>query len=659
MARSSKPFTPPGVLSTRGGAARTLPKFDEVVGVDPDDPEGLIPLAVSLSPLECRIPQWIPGPGVGRTHTLTLWWRVRGVDVQADSESFTGPLNPAHFPYPLYVPIDFMREIDAEVEAFYTVADQGGSLTPSLPWTLTVDNNPPRFQHPDDKARFVDPAIELSGITEAVLAANPFIEVEIPAYVGRAGRDRVGYYLSNITPPFPPVQKGSQEFPLVIDPLILSIPAEHFRGLINGTAYLQYRLYDRAGNFTLAFSAPMDFQVNLISDPSNLPPPDIRVPAYLDSLIKRDDARAIVAARIPSQYDDFAPGDSVVMIWDGRPVLPAQPITSFPFPVDIPWDILRGPDPLALTEADVRYEIHRPGRPPVPSPSSFFWVNLTIAGQDHADAPALLNATLALVDVVGKGSGLHNELDFRDATAGAEVWVRLYQDPMPGERLELYWNGTGPVAHYEVQPGDVFGQLVQFTDVPGNIIVGGGDRPDLPVYYTTSNQVNEQQSGDTLVNVHAAPLILFDAPLIQHSLHGGGQYLTCQSQPAICHGVYWFIRDDVRFQAGDQIQFFWQGFSKSNWADPIDGTDFTVTVSYITNGQAIRVWPWDTKIEPMRRYASATAEFFVFRGGQVVGQSKVGYVRIDRVFPGSVEPCQPGDANFCESLDDECSGSSG
>ncbi|MDQ0740633.1 hypothetical protein [Pseudomonas sp. W4I3] len=630
--------------------------FDEVVGVDPSDPEGLIPLAVSLLPLDCRIARWIPGPSNGRTHTLKLWWRVRGVDVEADSQAFTGPLDPSLFPYSLHIPIDFMREIDAVVEAYYTVTDEGGTVTPSLPLTLTVDNNPPRFQHPDDKARFVDPAIELSGITEAVLADNPFIEVEVPGYVGRAGRDRVGYYLSNNTPPFPSIQTGSQEFSLTSDPLILRIPAEHFRGLSNGTAYLQYRLYDRGGNFTLAFSAPMDFPVNLIADPSKLPPPDIRPPAYLDSLIKRDDARAIVAARIPHQYDDFVPGDSVVMIWGGRPVLPAQPITGFPFSVEIPWDILRGPDPLALVEDEVRYEIHRSGRPAVPSPSSFFWVNLTIAGQDHANAPALLNTTLALVDVLGKGSGLHNELDFSDAVAGAEVWVRLYHNPVAGERLELNWNGTGSVAHYEVQPGDVAGQLVQFTDVPGSVIVGGGNRPDLPVYYTTSNGVNDQHSDTTPVNVHAAPLIQFDAPLIEHTLHGGAGYLTCQSQPAICHGVYWFIRDDVKFQTGDKIQFFWQGFLQNNWSEPIDGTDFTVTVDYVPNGQAIRVWPWDTKIEPMRRFASATATFFVLRGGAAIGLSGQGRVRIDRVFPGSAAVCQRGDVGFCDSLIDECPG---
>ncbi|MFC6296498.1 hypothetical protein GNF76_14410 [Pseudomonas sp. CCM 7893] len=642
------------IPSRAGGKIIMLPGFDEIVGVDPDDAEGLIPLSVSLQPLECRIPQWVPGPTPGRTHTLKLWWRIQGVNVEADSHSFTGPLNPDDFPYPLYVPMDYMRELDAVVEVFYTVEDEAGDETPSDRRTLTVDNNPPRFQHPDDKARFVDPAIEASGITEAVLAANPVIEVQFPAYIGRAGRDRAGYYLSNSTPPFPPAQTDIQEFVRTDEPLILRIPADYFRALSNGTAYLQYRLYDRAGNFTLAFSAPMDFNVNLIPSPGMLPAPQIRPPAYIDFLIKRDDARAVVAAVIPFLYDGYAPGDEVVMIWDGRAVLPPQPITHFPFPVEIPWNILRGTGPLARMEVPVRYEIHRAGRPPFPSLVNFSWVDFTIAGQDHVNAPALLNLTLAVVDVFGNGSGLHNELDFRDRDVGAEVWGRLYVNPQPGERLELYWNGVGPVAHYVVQPGDAFNQPFQFTDVPGSVIVEGENSPNLPVFYITSNGINEQYSPDTPVNVHVAPLIKFDAPLIQHTLTGPSRYLTCESQPSICHGVYWFIRDDASFLPGDEVEFFWQGYLSNAWENPIDGTDFSTTVEYAAGGLAVRVWPWNTKIEPMRNFASATAGFFVRRNGGLIGESGVGRVRIDRVSPGTGKICQPGDVGFCDDLQEDC-----
>lgn len=268
----------------------------------------------------------------------------------------------------------------------------------------------------------------------------------------------------------------------------------------------------------------------------------------------------------------------------------------------------------------------------------------------------MLNPTLGRVDVFGKGSGLHNELDFRDATAGAEVWVRLYQNPVPGQLLELYWNGVGPVAHYTVQPGDTFDLPVQFTDVPGSVIVDGGNYIDLPVYYTTSNGVNEQQSDNTHVNVHAAPLVRFDAPLIEHTLHGPAKYLTCESTPAICHGVYWFIRDDFRFNPGDEIEFFWQGYLENNWEGPIDDTDFSITVNYVPGGQSVRVWPWETKIEPMRNYASATAEYFVRRGGALIAHSQIGRVRIDRISSGSGRPCQPGDFGFCDDVQEGCAG---
>ncbi|KAF1030904.1 MAG: hypothetical protein GAK37_01067 [Pseudomonas sp.] len=294
--------------------------FAEIVGVDPTDPEGLIPLPVSLVPLQCRIPQWIPGPSPGRVETLKLWWRIQGIDVLADSHPFTGPLNPADFPYPLYIPADYMREVDAVVQIYFTIEDETGFVTPSDPVTLTVDNSPPRFTDPDEPPRFVDPDIALSGITEAVLAAHPIIEVLVPDYIGRAGRDSIGYYLNANVPPVPAIQRDRVVFEFIDEPLILDIPADYFRTLANGTNHLQYRLYDRAGNFS-GFSAPLTLLVNLIAGPANLPRSQIRPPAYSDMLIKRDDGRATVAAGIVAQYDNFAPGDSVVMRWDGRDVL--------------------------------------------------------------------------------------------------------------------------------------------------------------------------------------------------------------------------------------------------------------------------------------------------------------------------------------------------
>ncbi|MGY2293035.1 hypothetical protein ACW9H6_25445 [Pseudomonas sp. SDO528_S397] len=633
-----------------------LDPFEEIVGVADSDPEGLIPRGYTEFPLQCRIKKWAPGPSLGRTNTLELIWTIGGVDVVADSREFTeAQFAVEPFPYSLYVPKNFMLEFEAVAQVRYRVREPGSPDVESPARMLKIDRNPPSFFLPSDQLTFVDPNIIASGITEAVLAANEFIEVVCPDYNGQSGNDQIALYLSDETPPFPLIHNYIQTFVFSDEPRVLRVHRDFFRALPNGTAFMTGRLYDRAGNYS-ALSAATSFQVNLIASPGNLPAPRIRPPAYNDFLLKRDDARAEIFVVINPQYTGFMPGDSVVVIWDGRPVLPAVPITTFPFEVSIPWDILRVPGPLMLEEVPVSYEIHRPGRPAFPSPVSFFWVDFTIAGQDHANAPALLNGTLAPLQVFGKGSGLLNELNLQDRVAGASVWVRLYVDPQPGEVLDLYWNGTGPVAQYTVQPGDVFDQLVRFVpDLSGAFIVSAGNHPQLPVFYTTSNGVNEQHSPLTLVNVHVDPLIQLAPPKIDHTLHGSAQYLTCDSRPATCHGVRWTIAPDDRMALDDEVKFYWQGFRTNNWSDPIAETSFdaaiTLTAEHLANGVLMTVLPWDTKIEPLRRFASATGTYYLYRGGALIGESTVGRVRIDRVFAGSGIVCNPGDTGFCDGTD--------
>lgn len=655
MAAPTKP-TSFRTLSRRNGVLMLDP-FREIVGVPESDPEGLIVRPFRDMPLECHINKWVPGPTLGRTNTVELIWSVGGVEVPVDPHQFDeASYAAAPEPIVLHVPAHFMLDFDAVIELRYRVKEDGNPDVDSLPRTLRLDRNPPSFLLPSDSPWFVDPDIAASGITEAVLAANEFIEIGIPDFVVRAARDQASIYLSDETPPFPLIHTVIKTFDFTDEPLIIPVHRDFFRALPNGQGFMTGRAYDRSGNFS-PLTASTSFNVNLIPSPSNLLPPVIRPPAYLDLLLKRDDARAGIVAQVPAPaYTDYMPNDSVVMIWDGRPVLPALPITGFPFSVPIPWNILRVPGPLAREEVPVRYEIHRAGRNPFPSPVSFFWVDWTIAGQDHAGAPALLNPTLERVQVIGNGSGLSNELDLRDRVVGASVWGRLYVDPQPGEVLALYWGSRGPLAHYTVQPGDVFDQLVRFVpDVSGADIVAEGNHPEMEVFYTTSNGVNEQHAPQTLVNVHVDPLIELDAPKILHTLLGGGNYLTCASLPAICHGVRWLIPADSRMREHDQVELFWQGFSSNAWENPIDDTDFqgreSITAEHLQNGVPMVVLPWETKIEPMRVYASATAQYFLYRGGALVGQSKMGRVRIDRVSPGSGKVCQPGDPGFCDGTD--------
>jgi len=639
----------------RSGSILVLGPFIEIVGVDDADPQGLIPRAFLERPLECRIPRWLPGPSLIRNNTVELIWRISGFEAVADSKEFTrAEFDATVFPYSLYVPTIYMVS-DAVVEVFYRIKEIGSDDQDSPSRLLTVDRSPPSFISPDDLLVFEDPDIAASGITEAVLAANEFIEIRVPPYNDRADADSVALYLSQRNPPFPQIPVHVQVFASTADALILRVPREVFRNLPNGPVFMTYRLFDRAGNFS-GLSAPAPFEVNLIASPSDLPAPQIRPPAYNDLLLKRDDARAGITAQIPSQYTDFLPGDQVLMIWDGQPVLPVRPITGFPFDVPVPWTILRGTGPLARVEVPVRYEIHRSPLPPFPSPVAFFWTDFTIAGQDHLNAPALLNNTLARVRVFGNGSGLADELDNRDREVGATVWVALYQNPQPGEILELFWNGIGPISSYTVRSGDSFNQLVRFVpDVSVAFIVAQGNHPSTPVWYTTSNGVNEQLAPDTLVNVHVEPAAELVAPKIAHTLHGPASYLTCDSRPAICHGVRWTIDPDPLMRVNDQLVFDWQGFARNNGEEPIDGTEFeqqiTLTAEHLRDGVVVTVLPWDTKIAPMVRFSSASANYYLRRGGGLIGVSRTGLVRIDRLTPAGTI-CHPGDSGFCDGSDE-------
>ncbi len=635
-----------------------LDAFEEIVGVPVSDPEGLIVSLYREMPLECRIRKWAPGPTRGRTNTLELMWTVSGHDVVADQFVFDqASFAATSFPFSLYVPAQYMLDFEVAIEVWYRVVEPGSPPINSPRRTLKLDRNAPVFISPQDAPHFVDPDIASSGITEAVWDANEYFEIAAPNFLTRGRDDQVALYLSDETPPFPLIYDYIQTFHFIDEDLILRVHRDLFRLLPNGEAYMTARAYDRSGNYS-PLSAAMAFKVDLIPSPSNLPPPEIRPPAYNDFLLKRDDARAGIAVLIPYEYTGYQYGDEVVVIWDGRQVLPGRLITHFPFEVLIPWDILRIPGELMPETVLVNYEIDRNGRKRFPSPPSFFSVDFTIAGQDHANAPDLLNPTLSKVLIYGNGSGLLNELDSRDRELGASAWTRLFVGPKQGETLKLFWRDRGPIASYTIKPGDAVDQLIKFEpDISGALIVAEGNHPDLPVHYFTSNGVNEQLSPDTLVNVHLNPPIEFPDPVIQHTLLGSVPYLTCESRPPICHGVLWRVPVEAPMEVGHVVDFWWQGYRKNNWSDPIDGTQFNIQVTledvHFDKGLTIVVKPWETKIEPMRTFASATAKYFIYQGLTLLGKSAEGIggrVRIDRTTPGNTI-CQPGDPGFCDGTD--------
>jgi hypothetical protein len=627
----------------------------DIPGVDSGDPRGVIPRSRLQGPLQVNIPMWNPRPEplLDEPHIVRLRWVWAGVDEVVDSRQVFGPPPPLPAVISLEVPLSRLTdEGSGTAQLYYTVQDSFGGVSVLNPRrTLTIDLDSPELLNPLDTVDFV--VAPTPNVDEQYLLDNVPVAFNIPFYTVRADRDRIEFYLSNRDNP--PLSAADAEYVIALasDPLVAYVDPDIFRRLNNGDAYIFYRIFDEAGNFS-SQSAGLLFQLALTPLPSNLPRPQIRPPAYDDGLIKRDDARRGVFMRIDPAYDDWAPGDQVIAYWNARPTVP-QPVLSFPCDVEIPWLTLRGPAPVLIPEAAVvRYEIIRGALPPFRSLSERFNVDLTIAGQDHPNAPALLNPTLASVTVIGRGSKTPNQLNHLDRGLAAQAYVPLFADPVAGQLLSLFWNGVGPVASHPVQLGEVGGQLVWFTDIPWNLIEGTVN-PRLPVHYLTSNGVNEQQSPPTFVNVDVTALIDFTPPQVQHTLTS--EYVTCCSSPSPLYGVHWLIPGNIGLQLNDEVRFHWQGYARNNWVDPIAGTEYEETIQvlqpHIDNGIKVVVEPFDRTLEPMREYGSAVASFEVWRNLGKVGDSRPdvkgsGHIRVDLTFPTGGF-CKPGDVISCTS----------
>ncbi|WP_348748313.1 hypothetical protein [Pseudomonas rhodesiae] len=630
------------------GALALLPI--NIPGVDPADPTGLIPAALMLAPLRVLIPMWAPPPEpLDTPHILKLFWARAGVVVYSDDIVVSSPPPPLPAEHEMFIPLVVLRAQSGPVELYYSVTDSfGGESVLDPKRTLTVDMSGPQLLNPADHLEFVvtpSPVMD-----ENYLSNNPQVAFDVPVYTGRDDGDVIHFYLSNLANPPIAGEDGTYELASSTDPLIAMLPADVFRTLSNGAAYVFFRIFDRAGNFSDR-SAGLPFQLALTPLPGNLPLPQIVPPRYDDLLINREDARAGVFVRIRA-YTGWAPTDHVIVYWKGRPTA-VQPVNGFPCDVEIPWSVLRGPltDVLIAETIPVRYEIIRGVLPPFPSFNIPVNVNLTVAGQDHANAPALLNPDLPIAQVWGLTSNTQNVVNHLDNPAGARARVLLYENPEPGQILRFFWNGAGPVATYTVQFGDVEGRLVFSTVIPW-AVMEGVINPALPVHYTTSNEVNDQRSSNTLVNVNTGALLQFNAPVLKHSLAGPAAKLGCCSKPEIFDGVGWHVLPDPRFELNDVVRLLWEGFPNNGWEPPvIDESRYAENQTFFTleqleNGLHFLVQPYEEKVVPMCDNGTAQVWFQVRRGGALIGESLPRRIRIDLNYPAGGY-CQAGDEIQC------------
>jgi hypothetical protein len=611
--------------------------------IDPNDPEGLVPTGTQLQDLAAVIEhRWAFSAPAGESDKLEVFWTL-SVNKQTATPIWSivlpGPVEDTLFPYAIDVPKNLLQS-DGKYELWYCVTGYSGSPAPSDPRIVTLDTRAPSYDKQLESLLY--PA-DLTGtvITEAYLTTHSDkveLTLPLPLYTGVAEGDVVSLFWSDTNPPVRPavLEKTVLASEISAQDIRLDLAGDDIRAFgKTGVFHAFYKVRDRAGNETLMFSKPATATVSLDPLPVVLPAPT--VPLHDDDgLLHRADARSTVKVEI-NFFADALPTDEVIFNWDGTQ-LPGG-FAVFPISVEVPWTVLtaNGMGPRSIV---VNYDVVRGGwsQTSLPAPLT---VNFSVAGQDHPAAPALLNPLLALSEIRGQ-SNLPNELIPTDRNAPVIPRVILYQNPVAGQQLELYWgNWPTPASVYTVQPGDVAGTAIQFSAVPWSVIDTDPNNVALPVYYTTSNGVNLQQSRVTTVKVMVVTLDDLPEPDFPDADKWG--YINCDDNPwdGIKHKIT-FINN--RFAKGDVITLYWQGYRNFNNTDPIPETygefEHEVNDADIINGfTIITVLPYRPYIEPILEGAGGAFYTLTKRDGQF-GTSPTGIVKITRVRPGS-PPCEP------------------
>ncbi|MBK5301712.1 MULTISPECIES: hypothetical protein [Gammaproteobacteria] len=616
------------------GATDEPPKVPAVI--EQDDPNGLLPRSALGARLAVTFTDFKQGVGPDEEDWVELGFMPVGTPFRRVDDRWYPNADPIGFPQTLFVPQELLSIGIYEVSVRVSISGVNPKESPRK--KLTIDTQPPNFGGKPDAVVF--PA-ELDGtITETYLTEHGQVIVDVPWYIDVMAGDRAPYFWTDRElPPDHEIPIREQEFSQEdIDNkrLLITVYADEIRPWGEGKRYLYYSLRDRAGN-TGPRSYLADINVDLTPAPGQLPPPKVPLPR---GLVDRQQARDDVQVEI-DQYDFADPGHWVAIFWDDTPLAefpvdPAAPITA-----TVPWPTLhaKGDGPL---RAKVYYKIRQGSAYGPPSPDISVAVDLTLAGQDHDKAPARTNEDLAFVEVYGEKSGIRNSLLTEDHGYPAKVLLNLYNAPKPDEVLELYWgNYPGPVARYDVKVGDVAGAPIEFT-VPWEVIDTDKQNPALPVSYTTSNGVNEQQSLPTPVKVAIIWIENLKEPTFPHGgLHG---VLHCCSRPRLWEGVTVRVKADPRIEQGDRLILVWQGCAGLNGTDPIDGA-YDEIVKELTTLQPgedidIVVADYDRLIAPMVNNGSGLAYYKLEKHDGGRGVSKSEFVVINRTMP-SGEVCSP------------------
>lgn len=605
----------------------------EVVDAIAGDADGLMPVAKLTSDIALKVPGWGADGPPGAKEILRLEWRY---ETDADyvglgEESITLPVTE---PFPIARAIEH-RHFDGREGRFdfrYGVKGWNDNvMIYSEAQPITLDRTPIYDQQDP-------PAVEDPGpVNDDVLNVAGGVVLTIPDFVEEK-KEFVKVAVAWAFKPPPADQPIVPDLTVILpDDRKVLIERRIIEALPSGDHYVTYELFDKAGNRSRP-ARVRTVKVALGPLPEPLSSPFVPLaPDINDNLIDLEDAHVGVYVEVP-RYDHHHSADQVVVTW-GTGALQGVLVggAQDPFPVEVPvdWTHLKTQytqDP-ASQATPVTYKIVRGTTDFELDPAKAISVNVNLGytGPDNPDEPNPVNPVLAPVLVKGD-SGMDNHLDDTDNGKPATAFVTVYDPPLKGDVITLFWNGVA-VADTVTLDAEAAGDEVTISILWSEIQAGMSG--DVPVYYTVSNPgfVNDQRSKNTVVTVDAVPIILAPAtfPDIVDADPGSDEFLVLNCSSLRERSADQAIGFRVRIPASqylvenESIELRWV-MKKADLTTEVTGSELSATVSIpanaATDGMDWFVTPYDPHIllaynEP-GYYAHAEVTYTLDIGGKTV-----------------------------------------
>lgn len=224
---------------------------------------------------------------------------------------------------------------------------------------------------------------------------------------------------------------------------------------------------------------------------------------------------------------------------------------------------------------------------------------------------------------------------------GTLIIIPLWADPGIDDQLVVTWLQDGfqtPIFDDSLR-ARINDPFIEVPLSPEQMSMDGIAFVQYRVWKRGGN--NWDDSPPRKLTINHTPVMVMKEPCFPDATPWG--YLNNNTVPSLTQGVTVFVppSKEIAF-VNDVIEVRWEGYSSLNGSgDPVQGTVSVwrkeLDAKDISDGYLMTV-PFENYVRPLINNASALACCRLYRESRLIGESKKGLVKIDRVTPGEFGP---------------------